>query len=146
MTTIQSRKVRGQVLYSSAVDTVEEAVEEAISKGVSLRFADLSGVDFRKVKGLRLADIYEARLDGCTVDWNSHALLAEILRKAAGEDYGRRKFAGFVAVSYDWCWPKILEEGKDDAALSWALDVFKSYATEGDGAPDCVTLRPGLAK
>ncbi len=119
-------------------ETREETITKQFKDAPQLVLEDLSGIDFTKAGNLRWQALYKCKLDGCKVDWSNRQLLGEILRQAAGDDYGKRRFAGFVLINYDWCWPKILIEAKDDPALPWALSVFKAWVTPGDGAPQCV--------
>ena len=101
--------------------------------------ADLSSANLRSAD-LRSANLYGANLSGAVLDWNSHQLLSEILLRAAGEDAGRRSFAGLVRISTDWCWHRYLRM-TDNPALEWALDELAKWVQPDDHAPQCVTDR-----
>jgi hypothetical protein len=105
--------------------------------GASLINADLCGADLYGAN-LRGANLREANLDGTLMNWKSHALIAELLRRAAVDDIQKRMIAGLVAVSLDWCWSKFLDIPTD--LREWALDVLKTHVREGDYAP--AEIRP----
>ncbi len=131
-------RIPGRKVYSDPTSsTKEQAIAAAIAAGKPLANADLSGADLRG-HNWRYCDLAGAKLDGCTIDWQSHALLAEILRQAAAKDVGHLKFAGLVAMSLTWCWPTFLTLCKDDPDLAWALDVFRKWVRPGDGAPEVI--------
>jgi Pentapeptide repeats (8 copies) len=90
--------------------------------------ADLSGAD------LSGADLFGADLSRATLYFQAHALLAEVLRQAAGQDVGRRMVAGLVAVSPDWCWEKFL--ALDHPEKTWALGVLRGYLRPGQTLPE----------
>jgi hypothetical protein len=81
------------------------------------------------------ANLDGANLDGATINWNSHDLIAELLRRAAGDDVEKRKVAGLILVSRDWCWGDFLLLRKEPL-FSWALDVLSAAVRDGDNAPD----------
>ena len=74
-----------------------------------------------------------ASLEGAHLNWNSHWLLGTLLLQAAGSDIEKRKIAGLVAVSTDWCWKHFLS--MDDLLRGWALGVLSQYVVDGDVAP-----------
>ena len=80
------------------------------------------------------ANLFGADLSGAAINWNSHDLIAELLRQAAGESWQRRALAGLILVSRDWCWKEFL--ALEHPEQEWALDVLRGYVREGDGAPD----------
>jgi hypothetical protein len=92
--------------------------------GANLRGADLTGAN------LRGADLVGAR-----INWSCHWLVAELLFRAAGRSVRRRKVAGLVAVSTDWCFDhfRLLRR---DPSWGWALDTLAPHVKEGDVAPD----------
>ena len=94
----------------------------------NLRHSNLSDSDLSH-SNLSYSDLHDI-----TVNWNSHELLAEILRQKAGENTAKRKIAGLVLVSHDWCWDKFLR--LRDPTKLWALGVLRRYVKEGDGAPE----------
>ena len=107
--------------------------------GANLSSADLSGANLFSAD-LYGADLSSADLSGANLHWNSHQLLSEILLRAAGEDAGRRSFAGLVRISTDWCWHRYLRM-TDNPALEWALDELAKWVQPDDHAPQCVTDR-----
>jgi hypothetical protein len=63
-------------------------------------------------------------------------LIGELLRRAARDDVAKRKVAGLVTISTDWCWDQFLVI--NDPLRDWALGVLVGYVTDGDGAPQAV--------
>ena len=143
----------GAVMFEAAVATIRECVGEAARQNANLRGSNLSGSDLRysnlrhsnlsysDLSGSNLSDsdlshsnLSYSDLHDITVNWNSHELLAEILRQKAGENTAKRKIAGLVLVSHDWCWDKFLR--LRDPTKLWALGVLRRYVKEGDGAPE----------
>jgi len=98
--------------------------------GANLRRADLSWADLRRVD-LRWADLSRARLS-----WQSHALLSEILVRAAGDHVERRMLAGLVAVSVDWCWDRFL--AIEHPQKQWAINELTKWVRPEDGAPQVI--------
>ena len=130
-------------------------------RGANLSWADLSGADLRwadlseaylswadlseaylRRADLRRADLRRAELRRAVVNWNSHDLLAEILRRAAGDNVPRRMLAGLILVSRDWCWKTFLAAEIDPALRQWALDEFRLWVKEGDNAPEILLSTP----
>ena len=99
----------------------------------NLSYSDLSGSNLSD-SDLSHSNLSYSDLHDITVNWNSHELLAEILRQKAGENTAKRKIAGLVLVSHDWCWDKFLR--LRDPTKLWALGVLRRYVKEGDGAPE----------
>jgi hypothetical protein len=66
--------------------------------------------------------------------WQSHDLIAQLLVRAAGDDIAKRKVAGLILVSPDWCWPQFL--AIDEPLRAWALETLAQHVQEGDGAPE----------
>ena len=129
-------------------------------RGADLRGADLYGANLRNANlwganlggaDLRGADLWDAdlyganlrnaNLRGAKINWLSHDLVAELLRQAAGADIGKRKVAGLVLVSRDWCWRRFL--ALDDPQRDWALNVLREYVTPDDEAPDILQSKGG---
>jgi hypothetical protein len=71
---------------------------------------------------------------GAKLSWSSHDILSEILRLAAQGNVERRKVAGLILVSRDWCWEEFLGLASDPH-FAWAMDVLADYVQDGDGAP-----------
>jgi len=143
--------------YLSGADLIEANLIGANLSGANLSGANLSGADLRganlsganlsgaDLRGADLSGAYLSRADlsRATLNWDSHDLLAEILRQAAGDDIAKRKLAGLVLVGRDWCWDDFL--ALDDPLRDWALDTLAVYATPDDDAPDEIQKRAGGA-
>jgi hypothetical protein len=99
----------------------------AYLSGANLRGADLSGAD------LRDANLRDANLRGAKISWSSHAMLSEILWRAADSE-PRQMLAAYVGQRLDWCWRQWLVWQHPEKG--WALDVLACWVREGDGAPD----------
>lgn len=95
----------------------------------NLRYADLRGAD------LSYADLINADLRSTKINWNSHSLIAEILRQKAENDYKRRMIAGLILVSTDWCWKDFLALPISKKDKAWVFSVLKEYVTNDNPAP-----------
>jgi uncharacterized protein YjbI with pentapeptide repeats len=115
---------RGQPIATVEAVDQRDAIQKLVADGTDLRGADLGG-----------ANLDGANLDGATINWNSHDLIAELLRRAAGDDVEKRKVAGLILVSRDWCWGDFLLLRKEPLFF-WALDVLSAAVRDGDNAPD----------
>ena len=102
-------------------------------RGANLRGANLCVANLRGAN-LRGANLDGAYLGGAKINWQSHWLLGEILKRAAGDDVGKRCLAGGIAISTEWCWNKMLQI--DHPEKAWALSVFLPLIQDGDNAPD----------
>jgi uncharacterized protein YjbI with pentapeptide repeats len=113
----------GATLFESATaTTIAEAVEE-MGAHPNLRGADLRG----------------AYLSGALVSWQSHDLLAELLLRKAGGDLERRKLAGLVLISRDWCWDELLALPIKPTLRDWALGTLAEFAWSEDATvPDAL--------
>jgi hypothetical protein len=107
-------------------------------RGVDLRRADLRGADLREAD-LGGANLREAYLTGAKIAWQSHDLIAEILRRAAGDDTEKLKVAGLMLICREKCWKDFLEIR--DSLVGWALDILQEWAQDGDDAPGCFLTR-----
>ena len=126
-----------RLLFECEAETMLVALQMAVAAkaylggaylgGAYLRGADLRGAD------LRGAYLGGADLGGAKINWQSHALIAEILRRAAGDSMDRRCLAGCVLISTDWCWEKLLS--LDHPEKQWALETLAPWVQDGDGAP-----------
>lgn len=121
-------------------------LRDAYLEGADLRCANLAGADLRgaDLRGAYLggADLRGANMRGANlgdgesrakIAWQSHDLIAEILRRAAGDDVAKLKVAGFILVSRDWCWSDFLK--LRDPLAGWALDVLRPWAEGDEHAP-----------
>jgi uncharacterized protein YjbI with pentapeptide repeats len=125
---------RGQPIATVEAVDQRDAIQKLVADGTDLRGADLGGAN---LDGANLdgANLDGANLDGATINWNSHDLIAELLRRAAGDDVEKRKVAGLILVSRDWCWGDFLLLRKEPLFF-WALDVLSAAVRDGDNAPD----------
>ena len=111
-------------------------------RGADLRRADFRGADLYGAD-LRDADLRDANLLGAnllgadfgdaTLNWRSHWLIANILMDNADDSIARRKIAGMIALSTDWCWDEFL--AIEDDEKSWVLSILARYVVDGDKAP-----------
>ena len=111
--------------------------------GANLSGANLSGADLRSADlrsaNLYGADLYGANLSGAKLNWQSHGIVAELLRCAASQDVRHRMVAGLIAVSLDWCWDEFLALRADyPTELEWALGVLADHVMDGDDAPKVI--------
>jgi Pentapeptide repeats (8 copies) len=132
------------VLYSGGHASIKEALEAANLRGANLVGANLVGanLDGAYLDGayLRGANLDGAYLDGARINWQSHALIGELLGRAAGEDLDKRKVAGLVSISRDWCWKSWLALAADPL-FPWAIDTLAAWVRDGDGAPAILRKR-----
>ena len=162
--TIVPRFDREKTLYEGEAETLKDLVGTAVKNGADLsgadlfgadlfgadlsgadlRAADLSGADLRRADlsgadlsgaNLSRADLSRADLSRATINWNSHALIAELLRQSAVDDIEKRKIAGLIAISTDWCWSKWLKL-RHEPNFDWAIDALATFVKEGDEAPE----------
>lgn len=100
--------------------------------GANLRGADLRWADLRDAN-LFGVNLRHADLSGAKFNWQSHALLGEVLRQEAGENITRRQIAGLVVVSTDLCWPDFLKLRLKEKR--WALTTLAKRIQPGDYHP-----------
>lgn len=133
----------GRVLYECEADTLLEALQRAVRAGAYLAGANLVGANLAHADLARAnlahadlvhADLAHANLAGAKINWTSHSLIAEILRREAGNNVEQRCLAGGIAISTDWCWDKIMSIEYPQKA--WAIGVLLPWIQEGDNAPE----------
>jgi hypothetical protein len=111
-------------------------------RGANLRRADLLGADLNgaDLRGADLlgADLNGADLRGAEIAWQSHDLIAEILKRSSGDDTAKLKVAGFILICREKCWSEFLDIR--DPLAGWAIGVLADWVQDGDGAPDCVRV------
>jgi uncharacterized protein YjbI with pentapeptide repeats len=118
----------------SNADLSNADLSNADLRNANLRNADLSNAD------LSNADLSNANLSDAKTNWNSHALIGELLRRAAGSHTEKRKVAGFILISRDLCW-KNFAELSADPLFDWAIDTLAAAVVEGDDAPKIIADR-----
>jgi hypothetical protein len=150
--------LRGADIYVadlSGANLREANLREANLRGADLREANLRGADLRganlyganlsgadlyvaDLRGadLRGANLYGADLSGAKIAWQSHDLLAEILKCAAGDDIAKLKVAGLILIQREWCWREFLAMRDREPLAGWALDVLAEWVQDGDEAPN----------
>lgn len=93
--------------------------------GADLRCASIGGADLSGANlidaDLRGANLRGAYLRDAQLNWQSHDILAEILR-----DAGHRRIAGLVLISLDWCWDDFLHELSHEE-METALGIFAAW-------------------
>jgi hypothetical protein len=108
----------------------ESLREIAIAEKADLSWANLSGADLSgaNLSGADLsgANLSRANLSGANLSWNSHALIGEILKRAAQNDKGLRSVAGLILVSTDWCWEKLLTELTPEQ-IAWCKETLRPW-------------------
>jgi hypothetical protein len=149
-------RVNGQRANFEGVDFTEANLTEVVFKRTNcaasnFTMAQVRGVDFV------MTDLTAARFDGVdlsqttfhgsnltgtqfdhvkAMNWNSSELVAELLRRAAGQDRAQMKVAGLVwalsATPKNWY---IFLGETDERYLEWALNALAPYVREGDDAP-----------
>ena len=110
---IVSRYDAGKCLWEGECDCIREELVAAVKGGANLTGAYLTGAN------LTGADLHGADLRVMTPPMASHAFWSELLFRAADGDLHRRMVAGLVAVSTDWCWPRMLELMRGELADDW---------------------------
>ena len=110
-------------------------------RSANLRYADLRSADLRSAD-LRSADLRSANLRSAKINWNSHWLVTEILRRDAGEHLGKLAVAGVARLRDDLCWNELL--ALKMPYTRWALGVLADWVQDDDNAPD--VLRDLAAK
>lgn len=100
----------------------EEWTWRAYLRGADLRGADLRGAYLREI----------------TMSWQSHALIAEILRRAANKDIEKTKVAGLIAMGQanNWCWEWYVKNCSNDPLFPWAIAELRKWVKDGDDAPE----------
>ena len=123
--------------YLTGADLTGADLRGAYLTGAYLRGADLSGAyltgAYLTGAYLRGAYLRGAYLRGAHIDWESHEQIAHILLTAAGRDVEKRKVAGLILISRDWCWEKWLSLG--DPLTGWALGELAKWQTEKSTLP-----------
>ena len=128
-------------------------LQEANLQRASLQGASLQGANLYRANlcwanlyraNLCWANLCWANLYGAKMNWQSHNLIAELLRRAAGSYPEKRKVAGLVLISRDWCWENFQKHCGSDPLFAWAIETLRQYVTDGDDAPDILREEAGL--
>ena len=164
---------RSEPAYTDEAATdLRSAVLEAVAKGAYLSDADLSGADLSgaDLRGAYLsgadlsgadlsgaylsgaylsgADLSGADLSGTKVAWQSHDLVAELLRRAIPTpgsaadlrpvDLRRHALIGLILANRGWCWADFARIPLSKGTRRWALKALAAYKVDGDAAPDLI--------
>jgi hypothetical protein len=101
---IVSRWDANKVLWEGECDNIREELIAAVASKADLGYANLRYANLGSVRNPPM---------------QSHAFWAELLRRAAGDNLHRRMVAGLVAVSTDWCWPRMIALMTGELAQDW---------------------------
>jgi hypothetical protein len=106
--------------------------------GASFNEADFSGANFTgasfSTPHFASARLTRANLTGARMNWQSHALIAELLSRATGDDWGKRGVVELVKNSPRLQWRDFLLMVQPPLK-EWALSVMAGYVQPGDGSP-----------
>ena len=125
---------------TTAVTANLKHLNDANLRGANLRGADLRGADLQGAD-LRGADLQGANLTKIKLAYKSHDLLAEILRRSAGDDIAKLKVAGLILISRGKCWREFLAMAECEPLADWALDELAKWVQPDDGAPEILRKR-----
>lgn len=117
--------------------------------GVNLKGANLKGAN---LKGANLiwTNLMDADFSNVRMNWQSHELVAERLRQAAGDDPLKRMAAGFVIVSRMWCWEQFIENAPDipltdgGTVLNWAMSEMRTWVLENETPPSHLSTQAAI--
>jgi len=90
--------------------------------------ANLTGATFKDVM-FAGATFTDATLEDIDHNWTSSSLIAELLRRAAGDDSARLAFADMVDKEYQDLWDIIDSEGE---TRDWAVEVLTALGAPMD--------------
>ena len=124
----------GEVMFSGECTLADLAqANRANLSRANLSVANLSGANLSGAN-LSRASLSGSDLSETKINWQSHDLLAEILRRAAGADIQKRSLAGLILISRDWCWKEFLS--LDHTEREWALGELAKWVQDGDRHPE----------
>lgn len=122
--------------YTGEVICTGETITTAVTANLKhLNDANLRGAD------LRGATLRGANLTKIKLAYKSHDLLAEILRRSAGDDIAKLKVAGLILISRGKCWREFLAMAECEPLADWALDELAKWVQPDDGAPEILRKR-----
>lgn len=114
-------------------------LRQAILDDANMTNANLSRADFSH------CDLQTVTFTGARINWNSHDLIAEILRRESGGDFEKLKAAGFLLVNRDKCWTQYADYYNsfflldDRVLMDWAITTLRNYIRpEDDTVPELV--------
>jgi hypothetical protein len=99
-----------------------------------LRYANLGYADLGSAN-LGYADLWSANLRYANLGlakgfWRSHAVLSEILWRAAGAVVSRQMLAAFIGRQTAWCWEQW--SSFDHPERDWAIGELAKWIVDGD--------------
>ena len=131
-----------QGAYLQRADLRGVDLQGADLRGAGLQGADLRGAGLQRadLRGayLRGAYLQRAYLQGARLIWTSHELLAEILRRAAGDDVQKLMVAGLPLVTQEWCWGQYKHLDLPKELKDWAVTTLAAWYQDGDEAPKMI--------
>jgi uncharacterized protein YjbI with pentapeptide repeats len=134
---LYSADLRNANLYSANLYNAN--LRNADLRNANLHNANLYSADLRNANlynaNLHNANLHNANLFDITMNWQSHDLIAEILRQHAGENLRHRMLAGLVKQSYDWCWGRLASE-LYEADKTWCRSVLTPFIKGDDEVPE----------
>lgn len=122
----------------TSADLSTATLTDADLTSANLSDADLSG------SGLVDANLTDTNLTGVHVNWQSHDLLSEIVRRAANEETDsslraeKLKVADTILGHRKWCWAEFL--ALHDPLQGWVLQTLAMFIKEDDDLPDSLRL------
>ena len=139
----------GRVLFAGEAESINALVAIARNSWADLSGANLSGANLSgaylsgaylsraNLSGANLsgADLSRANLIGACLNWQSHALLSEILWRSA-DTMSRERLAAWIGRKLNWCWKEFLAAADPDK--DWAMGELAKWVREGDGAPTAI--------
>ena len=124
----------------SSADLRSANLHYANLRYANLSYADLRSADLRSAD-LSYANLRYANLSKIRIAYQSHDLLAEILKRSAGDDIAKLKVAGLILISRDKCWEGFLDMAEHEPLADWALDELAKWVQPGDEAPKILRKR-----
>ena len=118
-----------------ALKIISEAIKAGTYtnlSGTDLSYANLSYTNL-SYTNLSYTNLSYANLSGIIVNWQSHALISELLLREAGDDIRKMSLAGTVRVCTNKCWD--FWGLYDHPEKLWALEVLRRLVKSGDNAP-----------
>jgi len=95
-----------------------------------------TGETVRDAALANLADLRGADLRGAKLAWQSHDLLSELLRRAAGDDIEKLKVAGLLLVCREKYWKEFVAMRDSEPLFDWAIEELAKWVQPDDGAPE----------
>ncbi len=115
-------------------------LENANLEDANLRYANLENANLEDAN-LRYANLDHTCLRNATINWNSHDLISEILKRSA-KTTNQFMIVGLILIKWDWCWNHFYEEIVDPETRNWIQTTLNMYVKEGDGHPVYISNKP----